>query len=47
MGGGNFDVKRVSDRIMLLKLVVGKSIMTVLSVCAPQADLDDSVKDVL
>ena len=27
-----FDVKRVSDRIMLIKLVVGKSIVTVLLV---------------
>ena len=40
-----FDAKRVSDRIMLIKLVVGKSIVTVLSVYAPQAGLDDSVKD--
>ena len=46
MGGGNFDVKRVSERITLIKLVTGKSIVTVLSVYAPQADLDDSVKDV-
>ena len=27
-----FDVKRISDKIMLIKLVVGKSIVTVLSV---------------
>ena len=40
-----FDAKRVSDRIMLIRLVVGKSIVTVLSVYAPQAGLDDSVKD--
>ena len=38
------DVKRVSDRIMLIKLVVGKSIVTVLSVYAPQAGLHESVK---
>ena len=35
----------VSDRIMLIKQVAGKSIVTVLSVYVPQAALDDSVKD--
>ena len=40
-----FDVKHVSNRIMLIKLDVGKSIVTVLLVYAPQAGLDDSVKD--
>ena len=40
-----FDVKSVSDRIMLIKLFVGKGIMTVLSVYAPHAGLDDSAKD--
>ena len=40
-----FDVKRVSDRIMLIKLFVGKSIVAVLPVYAPQAGPDDSVKD--
>ena len=40
-----FDVKHVSDRIMLIKLVVGKSVMTVLLVNAPQAGLNDTVKD--
>ena len=30
---------------MLIKLVVGKSIVTVLSVYAAQAGLDDSIKD--
>ena len=39
-----FDVKLISDRIMLIKLVVGKSAVTVLCVYAPQAGLDDSVK---
>ena len=39
------DVKHVSDRIMLIKLVVGKSIVIVLLVYAPQSGLDDSVKD--
>ena len=40
-----FDVKLVSDRIMIIKLVVGKSIVTVLLVYAPQTGLDDSAKD--
>ena len=39
------DVNRVSDRIMLIELVVGKSIATVLSVYAPQAVLHDIAKD--
>ena len=38
-----FDVKHVSDRIMLIKLVVGKSIVTVQLVYAPQAGLKGSV----
>ena len=37
-----FDVKLVSDR-MFIKHVVGKSIVTVLSVYALQAGLDNSV----
>ena len=40
-----FDVTHVPDRIMLIKLAVGKSIVTVLWVYAPQAGLDDKVKD--
>ena len=40
-----FGVKHVSDRIMLIKLVIGKSIVTVLPVYAPQAGLDYGVKD--
>ena len=43
-----FGVKHVSDYIYiikLIKLVVGKSIVTVLSVYAPQAGFDDTVKD--
>ena len=39
------DVKHVSDRVMLIKLVVGKGIVIVLLVYAPQSGLDDSVKD--
>ena len=45
MGEAIFDVKSVSDRIMLIKIVVGKRILTVLSVYVTQAGLDDSVKD--
>ena len=44
--GAIFDVKHVSDTIMLIKLVVGKGIVTVLLVYTPEAGLDDSV-DVL
>ena len=40
-----FDVKHVSVRRMLIKLVAGKNTVSVLSVYAPQAGLDDSVKD--
>ena len=38
-------VKRVSDRIMFIKLVVRKNIVTGLSVYAPQIGLDGSIKD--
>ena len=37
-------VNRVSDSIMFMKLTVGRFV-TVLSVYAPQAGLDDCVKD--
>ena len=40
-----FDVKHVSDRIMLVKLVVGKNVVTLLLVYPPQAGRGDSVKD--
>ena len=40
-----FDVKDVSDRIMLVKLVVGKNVVTLLLVYPPQAGRGDSVKD--
>ena len=40
-----FEVKRVSDRIMLLKLLVGDHIVTVVSVYAPQSGLARNVKD--
>ena len=39
------DIKRISDRIMLLKLLIGNTVFTVLSVYAPQFGLDDSIKD--
>ena len=39
-----FGVNRVSDSIMFMKLTVGRFV-TVLSVYAPQAGLDDCVKD--
>ena len=38
-------VERVSDRIIALKLIVGESVVSVLSVYAPQSGLNDSVKD--
>ena len=40
-----YDIKRVSDRIMLIKLLVGEVVLTVLSVYAPQAGLEESTKD--
>ena len=40
------DINRVNDRIMLIKLIVGKSVVSVVSAYAPQSVLDDSVKDV-
>jgi len=40
-----FEVKRVSDRIMLVKLNVGEVVLAVISVYAPQVGLNDSVKD--
>ena len=30
-----FDVKRVSDRLMMIKVIVGEVVVTVLSVYAP------------
>ena len=40
-----YDIKRVSDRIMLIKLLVGEVVLTVLSVYAPQTGLEESTKD--
>ena len=39
------DIKRISDRIMLIKLFIGSAVLTVLSVYAPQYGMDDSIKD--
>ena len=40
-----YDINRVSDRIMLIKLAIDKKIITVLSCYAPQVGLDKIVKD--
>ena len=40
-----YDIKRVSDRIMLIKLLVREAVLTVLSVYAPQTGLEESTKD--
>ena len=40
-----FEVQRVLDRIILVKLVVGQCVVTFLSVYAPQSGLSDEVKD--
>ena len=40
-----FEVKRVSDRIILIKLVVGLRVLNVLSIYAPQSGLSDNDKD--
>ena len=40
-----FEVQRVSDRIILVKLIVGQRVVTFLSVYALQSGLSDEVKD--
>ena len=40
-----FEVQRVSDRIILVKLTVGQRVVTFLSVYAPQSGLSNEVKD--
>ena len=40
-----YDIKRVSDRIMLIKLLVGEAVLTVLFVYAPQTGLEESTTD--
>ena len=39
-----FELQRVSDRIILVKLIVGQHVVTFLSVYAPQSGLSDEVK---
>ena len=41
----SFEVQRVSDRIILVKLVVGQCVVTFLSVYALQSGVGDEVKD--
>ena len=41
------DINRVNDRIMIIKLIVGKSVVSVVSAYAPQCGLDDSSKDII
>ena len=40
-----YDMKRVSDRIMLIKLLVGEAVLMILSIYAPQTGLEESTKD--
>ena len=40
-----FEVRRVSDRIILIKLVVGLGMLNILSIYAPQSGLSDTEKD--
>ena len=40
-----FEVQRVSDRIISVKLIVGQHVVTLLSVYAPQSGLSDADKD--
>ena len=40
-----FEVQRVSDRIILVKLIIGQHVVTFLSVYAPQSGLSEEVKD--
>ena len=40
-----FEVKRVSDQIILVKIIVGQRVLCLLSVYAPQCGLSDSAKD--
>ena len=42
-----FEVQSVSDRINLVKLIVGQRVVTFLSVYAPQSGLSDEVKELL
>ena len=42
-----FEVQRVSDRIILVKLIVDQHVVTLLSVSAPQRGLSDVDRDLL
>ena len=44
--GKVFEVQRISDRIILVKLIVGQHVDTILCVNAPQSGLDE-VKDLI
>ena len=39
------EVQRISDRILLLKLIIGKAILTFISVYAPQSNLPEALKE--
>ena len=39
------DIKRVSDRIMIMKLMIGKTIVSALCTYAPQSGLSEELKD--
>ena len=41
-----FEVKRISDQIILVKIIVSQPVLCLLSVYAPQCGLSDSVKDI-
>ena len=36
--GNVFEVQLISDRIILLELIIGETVYTLISVCAPQQD---------
>lgn len=38
------EVKRISDRLMMIKLVIDRLILNVISAYAPQVGLDEKVK---
>ena len=40
-----YDIKQVSERIILIKLLVEDTVLTILSVYAPQTRLEESTKD--
>lgn len=40
-----FDIKQVSDRIVVSKLITGKMIFAILSIYTPYVSLNGSIKD--